>query len=99
MGKIFKTRRRVAFKRRVKKSWQIQEAKSKFSKLIEIVQEEGMQKITKNGKEVAVLLSQKEFEELKQNKESFLDFFREAPCSELDLDIQRSTSPSREIEL
>lgn len=81
----------------MKKLWTMSEAKSKFSQLIEIVQEEGMQKITKNGKEVAVILSKNKFEELKQNKETLLDFFRESPYPEIDLKIERSNSLSREI--
>ena len=42
-----------------KNSWQIQEAKTCFSKLIDCAESFGLQKITRQGHEVAVVMSKK----------------------------------------
>ena len=55
---------------------QIQEAKAKFSQLVEDANSKGFQVITKQGKAVAIILSKKEFDELNKHKTSFLDFFK-----------------------
>lgn len=79
--------------------WQIQEAKAKFSQLIEDANEKGYQTITKQGKPVAVILSKKEFDKITQAKNSLLKFFRSAPCQDIDLDIQRSKDLPRDLDL
>jgi antitoxin Phd len=82
-----------------KNSWQIQEAKTYFSKLIHCVEEFGLQKITRQGHEVAVVMSKKEYDKLVQPKTSLIDFFANSPLSELDIDIERSKDPMREVDL
>lgn len=94
-----RSRRPTFSARKRKKAWQIQEAKAKFSELIDVVQEEGMQKITKNGEEVAIILSKNQFDELFEDKHSLIDFFKKAPYPEIDLKIERSRDLPREIEL
>lgn len=97
-----KTRRsrRISFPtKRRKKAWQIQEAKAKFSELIDVVQEEGLQRITKNGEEVAVVLSKDKFEEMREQKSDLIEFFKKAPFPDLDLKIERSKDLPREFEL
>lgn len=82
-----------------KNVWQIQEAKAKFSQLVEEASVKGYQTITKQGEPVAVILSKKEFDKLTQSKSSLLNFFKAAPCQEIDLDIQRSKDLPRELDL
>lgn len=82
-----------------KNFWQIQEAKAKFSEVIEEACSHGYQTITKKGEPVAIILSKKDFDKLLQSKTSLIDFFKSAPCQEVDLDIQRSTDLAREIDL
>ena len=82
-----------------KNVWQIQEAKARFSQLVEDANMKGYQTITKQGKPVAVILSQKEFDKITQTKTSLLNFFKAAPCQEIELDIQRSKDFPREFEL
>lgn len=82
-----------------KNVWQIQEAKAKFSQLVEDATIKGYQTITKQGEPVAVLLSKKEFDEITQSKTSLLKFFRAAPCQEIELNIQRSKDLPRELDL
>lgn len=79
--------------------WQIQEAKAKFSQLVADASIKGHQTITKQGKPVAVILSKKEFDKMTHSKTSFLDFFKAAPCQEIELDIRRSKDLPRELDL
>ncbi len=82
-----------------KNVWQIQEAKAKFSQLVEDANKKGHQTITKQGKPIAVILSKKEFDRVAQPQNSFLDFFKAAPCQEIELDIQRLQDLPREFDL
>ena len=79
--------------------WQIQEAKAKFSQLVADATNKGYQTITKNGESIAIIMSKKEFDELSQPKMSLLKFFKEAPCPEVELDLQRSKDLPRDIDL
>ena len=79
--------------------WQIQEAKAKFSQLVENANENGHQTITKQGIPVAVILSKKEFDKITQSKTSLLNFFKAAPCQEEELNIQRSKDLPRKFDL
>jgi antitoxin Phd len=82
-----------------KNVWQIQEAKAKFSQVIKKANTSGYQTITKQGQPIAVILSKEEFDKMIQFKTSFLDFFKEAPCQEVELDIQRSKDFPREFDI
>lgn len=82
------------------KKWQLQEAKAKFSELVETAQHGGPMIITKNGKEVAVLLSKREYERISKPSTTLLQFFENAPCQEFDLEIKRSSKDlGRKIKL
>jgi len=82
-----------------KNVWQIQEAKAKFSQLVEDANVKGYQTITKQGEPVAVILSKKEFDKITQSKTSLLNFFKAAPYQEIELNIQRSKGLPRELNL
>jgi antitoxin Phd len=82
-----------------KNIWQIQEAKAKFSQLIEDANIKGYQTITKQGEPIAVILSKKEFDKITQPKTSLLNFFKATPCQEIELNIQCSKDLPRELDL
>ena len=82
-----------------KNVWQIQEAKAKFSQLVEDANIKGFQTITKQGKPVAVILSKKEFDKITKSKTSLLSFFKAAPCQEIEINISRSKDLPRELDL
>ena len=75
--------------------WQVQEAKSKFSEVIEAAQAGGPQVITKRGVETAVVLSYEDYRKLLLSQKKLSDFFRESPLAGLDLDVTRDQSPAR----
>jgi prevent-host-death family protein len=74
-------------------TWQLQEAKDKFSEVVDNALHDGPQLITKHGTEVAVVLSVEEYRNLTITRKKLSDFFRESPLSEEDLDLSRDKSP------
>jgi len=69
--------------------WQLQEAKSKFSELVESALSKGPQIVTKRGVSSVVILSIDEFNQLKKPKENLLSFFKRAPKLNLELERQK----------
>ncbi len=80
-------------------AWQLQEAKNKFSSLVESAQKEGPQVVTKHGKEAVVVISADDYRELTRPKTSFQQFMRKSPLAGLDLDISRNKKAPRDTSL
>ncbi len=82
------------------RSWQLQEAKARFSELVRHCGRDGPQDITVRGEPAAVLLSRRDYERLRKgSKPRFVDFIRRSPLRGLDLRLDRTSSPARDIEL
>jgi prevent-host-death family protein len=96
MAKVRKKRRTL---RKTNKIWQVQEAKARFSQLIQEVENGSHYTITKNGHPVAVVMSTSEFEKMKRFDDSLLDFFKQAPFPDIDLDVNRSKETGRDVDL
>ncbi len=79
--------------------WQLQEAKNRFSELVNKVLSEGPQVVTRRGEEVVVIVSNEEFKKLKKSQSSLLEFFRQSPLVGIELDLERDRSLPREIQL
>lgn len=54
-------------------SWQVQEAKQRFSEVLRAVEREGPQTITRHGQEVAVVVDIAEYRRLTGRTKSFVD--------------------------
>ena len=54
--------------------WQVEEAKQKFSELVDRALEEGPQVVTRHGKEVAVLVDIEKYQELSGETPKKMDF-------------------------
>jgi len=80
------------------RSWQVQEAKAKFSQLLNETLAEGYQTITKNGKPVAYMISKQEFDRHVQPKASFLDALEQCPYPNVDFELERSKDSIRDFE-
>lgn len=76
--------------------WQLQEAKNKFSEVVEEALKHGPQVITKRGVETAIVLSYTEYRKLQLAQQSLSAFFRSSPLVEARMDLTRDTSPNRE---
>ena len=80
-------------------TWQLQEAKSKFSHLVEKALHNGPQFVTKHGNNAVVVLSFKEYQEITRPKSDLVTFLRSSPLVTIELDISRDKNPPRDIEL
>ncbi|ETR70183.1 MAG: prevent-host-death family protein [Candidatus Magnetoglobus multicellularis str. Araruama] len=81
------------------KKWQLQEAKNKFSEVVDNAFKYGPQFITKRGIETVVVISVSEYNKIITPKTSLVDFFRKSPLYGVELDIVRDKSYEREFEL
>jgi antitoxin Phd len=81
-------------------SWQLQEAKQKFSELVRRTLEEGPQVVTKHGEEVVVVVPVEEFRRMSKDGEKmdFKEFLMSAPDLSV-LDLERPKEFPRDIEL
>lgn len=75
------------------KSWQLQEAKNKFSQVVDEALSSGPQTITRHGKEVAIVIAASEYKKLTASKIKLSEFFAQSPLSEIT--IARDKSPLR----
>jgi prevent-host-death family protein len=78
--------------------WQLQEAKQQFSRVVERARTEGPQLVTRNGKEVAVLLDIDEYRRLRSDGGAFKRFLTTGPSFD-DLELERSTDTGRDVDL
>ena len=79
-------------------TWQIQEAKSHFSEVIDLAINQGAQLVTRRGNEVAVILSLKDYEQMCGKKGNLLATLMNAPRGEA-LNIARSNEAIRDLAL
>ncbi len=80
-------------------TWQLQDAKNRFSELVNKALKEGPQIITRRSEEVVVILSKGEYEKLKQAQPGLLEFFRRSPLVGVELDLDRDRSYPRDTPL
>ena len=81
------------------KTWQLQEAKNKFSQVVEDAVHNGPQVITRRGVEVAIVISYASYQKIFGSRGRLSDFFRESPLVGVKLDLARDKSSARDIEL
>jgi prevent-host-death family protein len=82
--------------------WQLQTAKAKFSEVFRLARTEGPQRITRQGKEGVVMISDEQYERLTvkaHQPKSIVQFFRESPLVGVDLDLERDKDTGRDVEL
>jgi prevent-host-death family protein len=79
-------------------SWQLQEAKQRFSELVRRALEEGPQTVTRRGEEVVVVVPAEEFRRLTGEKPDFKEFLMSAPDLSV-LGLERPKEMPRDIRL
>ncbi len=77
--------------------WQLQDAKSKFSLLVENAMHNGPQIVTKHGKSAVVIISYNEYKRSIKPETDLVTFLQNSPLREADLDISRNKDAPREI--
>ena len=66
--------------------WQLQDAKNRFSEVVEHALKEGPQLITRRGEKTAVILSYEEYEKLCKVQGKLSEFFQNSPLTQIDLE-------------
>lgn len=79
-------------------TWQLQEAKSRLSEVVERSLKEGPQLVTRRGEEAVVILSIKEYRRLSGEVAGLMDCLLHAPRGE-ELSLERSKEPARLLPL
>jgi len=79
------------------KTWQLQEAKNRFSEVVQRALDEGPQTVTRHGRATVVVVSADEYRKLARGRSSFKRFLRRAPLSGVDL--ERDRDAGREVDL
>jgi len=80
-------------------TWQLQEAKNKFSNLVDKARHDGPQFVTKHGKESVVIIAIEDYQKLNKPKSDLVTFLKKSPLSDINIDLKRDKSPSRDVEL
>jgi prevent-host-death family protein len=80
----------------VSTTWQIQEAKNKFSRVVENAVNDGPQIITKRGVEVAIVLSLADYQKMMASQGKLSTFFRDSPLVGIELDLTRDKGDARQ---
>jgi prevent-host-death family protein len=81
--------------------WQLQDAKNRFSELVQRARKNGPQIVTLRGERAAVVLSAEAFDALTANRPSLVDYLLEGPAWPDDLVEAvnaRAKTPSRNAE-
>ncbi|HUA33430.1 MAG TPA: type II toxin-antitoxin system Phd/YefM family antitoxin [Candidatus Binataceae bacterium] len=77
--------------------WQVQQAKARFSEMVERAIKDGPQTITRHGKPVAVLVRAEDFDRPSKGRRSFKEILMSGP--DIDLKIVRSREKARKVDL
>jgi prevent-host-death family protein len=80
-------------------SWQLQEAKNRFSEVVEEALQHGPQTVTRHGRETVVILAYAEYLKLKPAQPNMLTALQIPQEYRVDLTIERSQELTRNIEL
>jgi antitoxin Phd len=77
--------------------WQVQEAKARFSELLDRTLKEGAQTVTRHGKPIAVVMSVEEYRRMRRRGKSLKALLAAAPLQRVE--IVRSRDTGRAIKL
>jgi antitoxin Phd len=87
---------------KVEQDWQLHTAKAKFSEVFRLARTQGPQRITRQGKEGVVMISDEQYRRLtakSHQPKSIVQFFRESPLFGVELDLDRDRDTGRDIDL
>ena len=77
-------------------TYSLQDAKAKFSELVDLSLAEGAQTVTRHGKNVVVVVPYDEYRRLTAPRQTLADFLKSAPRTELD--VSRSRERGRAVD-
>lgn len=79
--------------------WQLQDAKSKFSEVVDQALNNGAQIVTRRGKKTVVVVPFEEYERLTKRSGALSQFLLNSPLSGTELNTERDMSLPREIDI
>ena len=80
--------------------WALQDAKNKFSELVDKAVGDGPQTVTKHGREAVVVLSVTDYRKLLVHQNNIVDFFVSSPLIHSGIEFPRSSdASSRRVDL
>ena len=79
--------------------WQLQEAKSRFSEVVEKALHEGTQIVTRRGKKSVVVMPYDRYEKLISKGDNLADFLLAYPFGGSELPLERDKSVGRDLEI
>jgi antitoxin Phd len=83
-------------------AWQVQTAKARFSEVFRRARTEGPQRITRQGKEGVVMISDEQYDRLtvkSRQPKTIVQFFRKSPLAGVKFDLERDQDTGRDIDL
>ena len=82
--------------------WKLEDAKNRFSELVRRAEAHEPQLVTRNGREVVVVLSVEDYARL-AGRESLVEFLRDSPLADVlkesELELERPRASARDLEL
>ncbi len=79
-------------------SWTLQDAKAKFSQVVDDALKVGPQYVTRRGQEAVVVLSVKEYKKITSQKPSLKQFLLNCPKMDNDFEFERKKDYSKGVE-
>ena len=80
----------------MKRTWQLQEAKNKLSKVVDDAISQGPQVITRHGVEVVIVIAYEQYRKMTASEQKLSDYFRNSPLVGEELDLTRDKSAIRD---
>lgn len=81
------------------REWALQDAKARLSEVVRLAMEHEPQEITLRGEPAVVVLSMEDYRRLVHPKPSFVELIRNSPLMDVDIDLTREQSMTREVDL
>lgn len=79
--------------------WQVHEAKARFGALMRAASALGPQTITVRGRRAAVVLSPEDYDRLKRQRTSLVEFMAASPLAGAEVEFERDRSLPRDVHL
>jgi prevent-host-death family protein len=79
--------------------WQLQDAKNRFSEVVNKALKNGPQLVTRHGTESVVIVSVETFRRLSRPKTDLVSFFKQSPLYNIQIDLSRNKDKPREVVL
>ena len=81
------------------REWALQDAKARLSEVVRLAMEHGPQEITLRGEPAVVVLSVDDYRRLVHPRPGFAELIRNSPLMDVDIDLTREQSMTREADL